>query len=76
MGVPFFYTGMQTLIVGCFCLIAWKSGWTKAPTNVNIFDMLVKNYQEEGESETTEEEDEEKDEKDEEKAAHSPAVVY
>lgn len=45
LGVPFFYTGMQTLIVGLFCLFCWKAGWTKAPPNANFFKMLFNNYQ-------------------------------
>jgi len=53
LGVPFFYTGMQTLIVGLFCLFCWKIGWTKAPANANFLKMLLTNYQEEGSSTST-----------------------
>mmetsp|Transcript_9819 Transcript_9819/g.12434 ORF Transcript_9819/g.12434 Transcript_9819/m.12434 type:complete len:367 (-) Transcript_9819:97-1197(-) len=45
LGVPFFYTGMQTLIVGLYCLLAWKIGWTKAPRNENFFKMIYTTYE-------------------------------
>ena len=45
LGVPFFFTGMQTLIVGLFCLASWKAGWTKAKSDDNFFKMLFSNYQ-------------------------------
>ena len=51
LGVPFFYTGMQTLIVGLFCLLSWKIGWTKAPANENVFKMIYGNYQDTHENE-------------------------
>lgn len=45
VGVPFWYTGMQTLFVGVFCLVAWKLGWSKAPANENIFKVLLNSYE-------------------------------
>lgn len=45
LGVPFWYTGMQTLFVGIFCLISWKAGWTKAPADENIFTVVLKSYE-------------------------------
>eukprot|EP00554_Chaetoceros_debilis_P006294 CAMPEP_0194078168 /NCGR_PEP_ID=MMETSP0149-20130528/4630_1 /TAXON_ID=122233 /ORGANISM="Chaetoceros debilis, Strain MM31A-1" /LENGTH=358 /DNA_ID=CAMNT_0038759371 /DNA_START=180 /DNA_END=1256 /DNA_ORIENTATION=+ len=45
LGVPFWYTGMQTLFVGIYCLVAWKSGWTKAPANENFFKVLLNSYE-------------------------------
>lgn len=45
LGVPFYYTGMQTLTVGLFCLLCWKIGWTKCPPNKNFLEMLLVNYQ-------------------------------
>lgn len=45
LGVPFFYTGMQTLIVGLFCLVSWKINWTNCKASENIFKMLLGNYQ-------------------------------
>ena len=54
LGVPFFYTGMQTTIVGVFCLLAWKAGWSKAPTDDNIFKVIIQNYQADGDSDRSE----------------------
>lgn len=45
VGVPFWYTGMQTLFVGIFCIVAWKLGWSKAPANENIFKVLLNSYE-------------------------------
>ena len=45
LGVPFWYTGMQTLFVAIYCLVAWKSGWTKAPANESFFKVLLNSYE-------------------------------
>jgi len=45
IGVPFWYTGMETLFVGCYCLIAWKLGWSKAPANENIIKVILRSYE-------------------------------
>lgn len=47
LGVPFWYTGIQTSLVGIYCLVAWKTGWTKAPANENIVKVILQNYQNE-----------------------------
>jgi hypothetical protein len=52
LGIPFFYTGMQTAFVGVFCLLAWKLGWSKAPADENICKVIIQNYQTEQESDT------------------------
>jgi predicted Na+-dependent transporter len=75
LAVPFWYTGMQTSFVGCYCLLAWKMGWTKAPADANILHMVLHNYQgdldddnaEENKNETNEEGTNEINENDEEK---------
>jgi predicted Na+-dependent transporter len=46
LGVPLFYTGMQSLIVGTFCLFSWKLGWTKAPANEKFLKVLFHTYEE------------------------------
>lgn len=45
LGVPFWYTGMQTCFVGVYCLVSWKIGWSKAPPNENIFKVLLQSYE-------------------------------
>jgi len=44
LGVPFYYTGMQSIILGLFCLFAWKMGWTKAPADEAIWKILLNSY--------------------------------
>lgn len=37
---------IQTVFVGCFCLVSWKAGWTKAPADTwNIFKVLLTSYE-------------------------------
>jgi hypothetical protein len=50
LGVPFWYTGMQTTFVGFYCLAAWQFGWTKAPRKHNIVKVLLNNYQDDDDS--------------------------
>lgn len=45
LGIPFFYTGMQTLILGLYCLVSWKIGWTKAPANEKLWTIIMKSYE-------------------------------
>jgi len=45
LAVPFWYTGMQTVFVGVYCLLAWQMGWTKAPASENIFKVLLNSYE-------------------------------
>jgi Predicted Na+-dependent transporter len=45
LGVPFWYTGMQTCFVGVYCLMSWKLGWTKAPANENIVKVILQSYE-------------------------------
>jgi len=43
--VPLFYGGMEAVVLGLYCLIAWKLGWTKAPRDVSFCSMLVTTYE-------------------------------
>lgn len=43
--VPLFYGLMEAVVLGLYCLIAWKLGWTKAPRNVGFCTMLVTTYE-------------------------------
>jgi len=45
MGIPFFYGVMEAVLVGLYCLGAWKCGWTKAPSNENICVVLLTSYE-------------------------------
>lgn len=45
MAVPLFYGLMEAAVLGCYCLMAWKLGWTKAPKDEQICLVLVKTYE-------------------------------
>ena len=45
MGVPFFYGTVEAILVGLYCLGAWKAGWTKAPRDAPLWKVLVTSYE-------------------------------
>jgi predicted Na+-dependent transporter len=45
MGIPFFYGVLEAILVGIYCLVAWKSNWTKAPANAPIWQVLITSYE-------------------------------
>jgi predicted Na+-dependent transporter len=45
MGVPFFYGVMEGVLVGTYCIGAWKAGWTKAPVDTPFWKILVTSYE-------------------------------
>lgn len=45
LGVPLYYGGIEALILGVYCLICWKCGWTKAPKDENFFKVLGATYE-------------------------------
>jgi hypothetical protein len=45
VAVPLFYGVVEAIVVGTYCLVAWKMGWTKAPVNENICVVLTKTYE-------------------------------
>lgn len=45
MGVPFLYGVCEMFVVGIFCVGCWKAGWTKAPSNAPIWDVLFTTYE-------------------------------
>jgi predicted Na+-dependent transporter len=55
MAVPLFYGIVEAVVLGVYCLMAWKFGWTKAPSDEKICIVLAKTYEvdeEEGNEET------------------------
>jgi hypothetical protein len=58
VSVPLFYGVIEAVVVGIYCLWAWKAGWTKAPADENICVVISKTY------EIDEEEDNDDDEGD------------
>jgi len=45
IGVPLYYGLVEAFILACFCLVCWKSGWTKAPPDENFFRMIATSYE-------------------------------
>ncbi len=45
MAVPLYYGLLEALIVGVYCMGAWKLGWTKAPKNIGFFTMITTSYE-------------------------------
>jgi hypothetical protein len=44
-GVPLLYGAVVTLLIGIWCLVAWKAGWSLAPRKDSIFRVVSNNYQ-------------------------------
>jgi len=45
LGVPFFYGVVEAVLLGVYCVVAWKVGWTKAPKNISIWKALSTSYE-------------------------------
>lgn len=45
VGVPLFYGIVEAVILGFFCLVCWKRGWTKAPADESICTVLFNSYE-------------------------------
>jgi predicted Na+-dependent transporter len=43
--VPFYYGIVECVAVTAYCLIMWKCGWTKAPKEVPLWNMLATSYE-------------------------------
>jgi len=43
VGVPLYYGFVEAVLLAVFCLVAWKSGWTLAPSNADDVLGLSKN---------------------------------
>ena len=45
MGVPFFYGICEAVMVGSYCIAAWKMGWSKAPADAPLWKVIVTSYE-------------------------------
>lgn len=43
--VPLFYGLMEAIVLGIYCIIGWKCGWTKAPREETFCTMIVTTYE-------------------------------
>ena len=45
IGVPLFYGLVEAIVLGIYCIVAWKFGWTKAPPNESFCVAIAKSYE-------------------------------
>ena len=45
MAVPLYYGLLEAVILGLYCIVAWKLGWTKAPKDINFFTMVGTSFE-------------------------------
>lgn len=45
MGVPLYYGAVEAIVLTCYCLSAWKLGWTKASPNDGLWKVLATSYE-------------------------------
>lgn len=45
MGVPFYYGILEAVILGAYCIWAWKANWTKAPSNAPFCHVIAMSYE-------------------------------
>jgi hypothetical protein len=45
LSVPLFYGFLEAVLVGCYCVAAWKLGWTRAPSDEKLCVVLTRTYQ-------------------------------
>jgi hypothetical protein len=45
VSVPLFYGLVEAVLIGIYCLLAWKVGWTKAPAEEKLCVVMTKTYE-------------------------------
>lgn len=45
VSVPLFYGVVEAVLIGVYCVFAWKMGWTKAPSDEKICIVIAKTYE-------------------------------
>lgn len=45
VGVPLYYGMVEAFILACYCIVSWKRGWTKAPSDEKFFKMITHSYE-------------------------------
>jgi len=45
MAVPLYYGIVEAAVVGLYCVVAWKIGWTKAPASAKLWEVLFRSYE-------------------------------
>lgn len=57
LAVPLCYGLVQAVVIGIYCVFAWKLGWTQAPANERLCVVLSNNYNNEGTASDTTQKD-------------------
>lgn len=45
VGVPLWYGVVEALLVGVYCVLCWKMGWSLAPHDENVVVVIMGDYQ-------------------------------
>jgi len=45
VSVPLFYGFVEAVVIGLYCVISWKRGWTKAPSNEKLCVVVTNTYE-------------------------------
>jgi len=45
VAVPLFYGLVEAVVIGFYCVVCWKLGWTKAPADENFCVVISKTYE-------------------------------
>lgn len=45
VAVPLFYGIVEAVVIGAYCIYAWKVGWTKAPRDEKLCVIITKTYE-------------------------------
>ena len=45
LAVPLFYGIVTVSLLGPYCVLCWKAGWTKAPRNISFWTMISTSYE-------------------------------
>lgn len=45
LSVPFYYGIVECFVITLYCLLSWKQGWTKAPEDVSLWNMISTSYE-------------------------------
>eukprot|EP00545_Synedropsis_sp_CCMP1620_P005028 CAMPEP_0119015940 /NCGR_PEP_ID=MMETSP1176-20130426/11730_1 /TAXON_ID=265551 /ORGANISM="Synedropsis recta cf, Strain CCMP1620" /LENGTH=469 /DNA_ID=CAMNT_0006969265 /DNA_START=219 /DNA_END=1628 /DNA_ORIENTATION=- len=57
VAVPLFYGLVEALVIGIYCVWAWKAGWTKAPATEKLCIVVSNTYEGQDDDDDKEEDD-------------------
>mmetsp|Transcript_37336 Transcript_37336/g.57310 ORF Transcript_37336/g.57310 Transcript_37336/m.57310 type:complete len:426 (+) Transcript_37336:279-1556(+) len=63
--VPLFYGFIEAVVLGLYCILAWKLGWTKAPADASFWTIVSTTYEVSSTDAKTHTDDEERTNQDE-----------